>query len=67
MKKIIEFFIGRRKTDKELQAELGSIVGRIYLEQGVSFYTAQRYEDLLKEIYKRGLKPEHNIEYTRIK
>lgn len=45
------------QTDDELQAELRALVDIALLNNGMSIYTEERYERLLREIYKRGLEP----------
>ena len=49
------------KTDKKLQAELKALVDRIMAESFVRASMAEKYEELLKEIYLRGLEPEAKL------
>ena len=51
-------FIPIKKSDEELQAELKAFVMTCVAKQYMYEEDEKRYEELLKEIYLRGLTPE---------
>lgn len=51
-------FWRKKKTSRELQAELKALVQRLVVQRGYSFDEMDRYEELLKELYLRGEEPE---------
>jgi len=51
-------FWKKKKTSRELQAELKALVQRLVAQKGYSFDEMDRYEKLLKELYLRGEEPE---------
>ncbi len=55
---MFDFLKPKPKTDKELQAELRALCNTIVPRGGGWDGDWDRYENLLAEIYKRGLKPE---------
>ena len=57
----MSLFAPKKKTDKDLQAELKALCNRIIGEQLVWRGDWDRYERLLKEIYERNLEPEAKI------
>jgi len=55
--KILNWFKTEPKTTKELQAELKAVVMRLKVDPN-GYSHMNRYEKLLREIYKRGEVPE---------
>jgi len=50
------------KTDKELQDEMTAFCKTVIVKNYMSFSDESRYERLLKEFYKRNLKPNMELE-----
>ena len=59
--KLFKWLTPPDKSDIELQSELKALVHTVTAKQYAGGTSMVRYEKLLKEIYKRGLKPESII------
>jgi len=57
----MKWFKQHQQTDKELQDELKALCEKVIVSQYSSFDDMSRYENLLREIYKRNLTPEAKL------